>query len=147
MVDSKRQRELRQDVEALYFGYRTFTSLPDRILAERGLGRAHHRILYFVQREPGIAIGDLLSLLKVTKQAIHRPLKDLEKLGLLTLAPDAQDKRIRRITTSADGALLEAQLTGAQVRMLESVFADFDAETETRWRAVMRRLAEDNQEG
>ena len=145
MVDSKREVELRQDIETLYFGYRAFTSLPDRILTERGLGRAHHRILYFVQREPGITMGDLLSLLKVTKQAIHRPLKELEALGLLTLAPDARDKRIRRITTSAEGARLEAQLTGAQARLLEAVFADFDAETEARWRAVMTRLAAEDE--
>ncbi|HOA28313.1 MAG TPA: helix-turn-helix domain-containing protein, partial [Arachnia sp.] len=104
MVDPKRELELRQDVEALYFGYRTFTSLPDRILAERGLGRAHHRILYFVHREPGITVGDLIALLRITKQAIHRPLKELESLGLLTLAPDAHDRRIRRITASTEGA-------------------------------------------
>lgn len=145
MVDSNRESELRQDVEALYYGYRTFTALPDRILAERGLGRAHHRILYFVQREPGITIGDLLSLLRVTKQAIHRPLKELESLGLITLAPDAEDKRVRRITASADGERLEAQLTGVQSRLLETVFADFDVETEASWRAVMTRLAEADQ--
>ena len=144
MVDPKRELELRQDVEALYFGYRTFTSLPDRILAERGLGRAHHRIHYFVHREPGITVGDLIALLRITKQAIHRPLKELETLGLLTLAPDAHDRRIRRITASTEGARLEARLTGAQARLLESVFADFDAETEARWRAVMTRLAEES---
>lgn len=141
MVDPKRESGLRQDVEALYFGYRAFTSLPDRILAEHGLGRAHHRILYFVQREPGISIGDLLSLLNVTKQAIHRPLRDLESLGLLTVGTDEQDKRIRRLTTSAEGALLEARLTGVQTRLLQQVFADVDAETEAGWRSVMTRLA------
>ena len=77
MIDANRERELRLDVEALYFGYRAFTALPDRILAEQGLGRAHHRILYFVRREPGISIGDLLALLKVSKQARHRPLRHL----------------------------------------------------------------------
>ena len=142
MVDAERESELRRDVEALYFGYRAFTSLPDRILAEYGLGRAHHRILYFVQREPGISTGGLLSVLDVTKQAIHRPLKELESLGLLTIAPDAQDKRIRRISTSEEGARLEARLTGAQTHLLREVFADVDATTEAHWRAVMIRLAE-----
>ncbi len=142
MVDAKRESELRRDVESLYFGYRAFTSLPDRILAEYGLGRAHHRILYFVQREPGISTGGLLSVLDVTKQAIHRPLKELESLGLLTIAPDVQDKRIRRISTTEEGARLEARLTGAQTYLLREVFADVDATTEAHWRAVMSRLAE-----
>ena len=142
MIDANRERELRLDVEALYFGYRAFTSLPDRILAEQGLGRPHHRILYFVRRAPGISIGDLLALLKVSKQAMNRPLRDLESLGLLTIAPDATDKRIRRVTTTRKGAQLEARLTGAQLRLLDEVFAGLDVGTEAKWREAMTRLAE-----
>ena len=142
MIDANRERELRLDVEALYFGYRAFTALPDRILAEQALGRAHHRILYFVRREPGISIGDLLALLKVSKQAMNRPLRDLESLGLITISPDATDKRIRRVTTTRKGTQLEARLTGAQLRLLDDVFADLDATTEAHWRAAMVRLAE-----
>lgn len=142
MIDANRESGLRQDVEALYFGYRAFTALPDRTLADRGLGRAHHRILYFVQRQPDISMSDLLGLLKVTKQAIHRPLKDLESLGLLTVTPDAEDKRARRLAVTAAGAQLEGELTGAQTRLLESVFADFDAPAQSHWRAIMARLAE-----
>ncbi|MFT3942994.1 MAG: MarR family transcriptional regulator [Ancrocorticia sp.] len=142
MIDSKREDELRRDVEMLYFGYRAFTSLADSILAEYGLGRSHHRILYFVQRDPGISVGDLVLVLKVTKQAIHRPLKELEERGLLTVTPDPQDRRFRRVTTTASGAELEERLTGAQTRLLEEVFAEFDEATEVRWRHVMMRLAE-----
>jgi DNA-binding MarR family transcriptional regulator len=142
MIDANRERELRLDVEALYFGYRAFTALPDRILGEQGLGRAHHRILYFVRREPGISIGDLLALLKVSKQAMNRPLRDLEALGLLSITPDAADKRIRRVRATRKGAQLEARLTGAQLRLLHEVFAGLDATTEARWREAMTRLAE-----
>lgn len=141
MIDANREIELRQDVEALYFGYRAFTSLPDRILADRGLGRAHHRILYFVQRRPKISMSDLLGLLKVTKQAIHRPVRELESLGLLTLAPDDEDRRVRRLTVTPEGAQLEAELTGAQTQLLEAVFADFDPATQAHWRAIMASLA------
>ena len=142
MIDSKREDELRRDVEMLYFGYRAFTSLADSILADYGLGRSHHRILYFVQRDPGISVGDLVLVLKVTKQAIHRPLKELEERGLLTVTPDPQDRRFRRVTTTASGAELEERLTGAQTRLLAEVFAEFDEATEVRWRHVMMRLAE-----
>ena len=142
MIDSKREDELRRDVEMLYFGYRAFTSLADSILADYGLGRSHHRILYFVQRDPGISVGDLVLVLKVTKQAIHRPLKELEERGLLTVTPDPQDRRFRRVTTTASGAELEERLTGAQTRLLEEVFAEFDEATVVRWRHVMMRLAE-----
>lgn len=147
MVDLNDGEDFHQDIEALYFGYRAFTALPDRILAEHGLGRAHHRILYFVRRQPGISIGDLLALLNVSKQAIHRPLKDLETRGLLVVVPDTEDRRVRRLSVSAAGAQLEAELTGTQARLLDAVFAQFDAATATQWRAVMTRLADVDREG
>ncbi|MGO3327775.1 MarR family winged helix-turn-helix transcriptional regulator [Gordonia sp. (in: high G+C Gram-positive bacteria)] len=141
MVDSNREAELRDAVEALYFGYRAFTALPDQILTEYGLGRAHHRILYFVQREPGISVGDLCVVLDVSKQAINRPIRDLESIDLLTVDADVRDRRVRRLTTSAAGAELEARLTGSQLSLLASVFAGVDARAEAQWTDVMTRLA------
>lgn len=142
MVDAKREVELRDGVEALYFGYRAFTSVPDRILAEQGLGRAHHRILYFVQQQPGISMSELLTVLNVTKQAIHRPLKELESLGLITVNADTADKRVRRVATTPAGSQLEAQLTGEQMRLLSEVFQDLPPGAEAQWRAALLRLAQ-----
>jgi DNA-binding MarR family transcriptional regulator len=93
------------------FGYRAFTPLPDKMLAQRGLGRTHHRVLYFVRRDPGISIGELLAVLEVTKQAIHRPIKDLDERGLLSVAGDLQDRRVRRLSVTPDGTQFEAQLS------------------------------------
>lgn len=142
MIDAKREAELRGDIEALYFGYRAFTSVPDRILAEQGLGRAHHRILYFVQQRPGISMSDLLTVLNVTKQAVHRPLKDLESLGLITVTSDVADKRVRRVATTQAGSQLEAHLTGEQMRLLSEVFQDLPPNAEAPWRAALLRLAQ-----
>ncbi|WOC11022.1 MarR family winged helix-turn-helix transcriptional regulator [Gordonia sp. MP11Mi] len=143
MVGSHREAELRRAVEALYFGYRAFTSLPDRILAEYDLGRAHHRILYFVQREPGISVGSLVAVLDVSKQALHRPIRELEDLGLVTITSDPRDGRVRCLSTTAQGAKLESRLTGAQLDLLEAVFADVDSHAERSWRDVMARLVGD----
>ncbi|MCF8607327.1 MarR family transcriptional regulator [Gordonia sp. HY442] len=140
MVDSNREVELRRAVEALYFGYRAFTSLPDQILAEYDLGRAHHRILYFVRREPGISVGALGAVLDVSKQAINRPIRELESLGFVSVAPDSHDRRVRRLTASKEGARLEARLTGAQLDLLESVFTGVDSDAEAGWRDVMTQL-------
>ena len=142
MRDAKRELALREDIEALYFGYRAFTSMPDRRLAARGLGRAHHRILYFVRREPGISMGDLLTVLKITKQAVQRPLKELEALELVTVTVDELDKRVRRVTATRAGAQLEAQLTGDQMTLLDGVLRELSPEAEAQWRTVLLRLAE-----
>ena len=140
MIDPDRETELRQAIEALYFGYRAFTALPDQILAERGLGRTHHRILYFVCREPGISMGELLSVLKITKQAAHRPVRELEAEGLLTVATAEEDRRVRRLWPTTRGAELEAHLSDAQMRLLEVAFRDQGRTAERHWRQIMARL-------
>lgn len=142
MVDVNREAELRDAVEALYFGYRAFTSLPDRILAEYDLGRAHHRILYFVRREPGISVGSLVTVLDVSKQALHRPIRELDDLGLLRIESDGKDRRIRRLTATDAGRALETRLTGAQLDLLGSVFDGVESDEEKCWRTVMAKLAE-----
>lgn len=142
MVDPDREVALRRAIEELYFGYRAFTALPDRILAERGLGRTHHRILYFVRRDPGISMGELLAVLEVTKQAIHRPIKDLEDRDLLSVAQDAQDRRVRRLSVTPGGAELEAALTASQMRLLDHAFRGLSGSAEDHWHEVMQRLAQ-----
>lgn len=143
MVDSHRETELRRAIESFFFGYRAFTALPDRLLAERGLGRTHHRILYFVRRESGITMAELLAVLGITKQAAHRPLKDLEAYGYVEVFPDTDDRRVRRLRVTDEGRDLEAALSAAQMRLLEEVFRDVGPDVEHAWRSIMVRLADD----
>lgn len=148
MVDQKsgaalsaaRQAQLREAIELFYFGYRAFTARPDRILARRGLGRVHHRILYFVGRDPGIAVSALLATLGVSKQALNAPLRRLVEAGLVTARPAAHDRRIRQLRLTAEGERLEAQLTGTQMRQLQTAFAAVGAGAENRWREAMKRI-------
>jgi DNA-binding MarR family transcriptional regulator len=141
MIDLKRQAELREAIELLYFSYREFTAGPDRILAGRGLSRVHHRVLYFVGRNPGIAINALLAILGVTKQALNAPLRQLTEMKLVAVREGAQDRRVRELSLTADGARLEARLSGTQMRNLAAVFAQSGASAEAGWREVMRTLA------
>ena len=140
LIDPERQIALRQAIEDLYFGYRAFTELPDAMLAERSLGRTHHRILYFVCREPGICVGDLLRVLRITKQAAHGPLKELERQNLVLIAVDSLDRRVRRLSPTQGGSELEALLSEAQMLLLEETFRESGPEAERQWREVMTRL-------
>ena len=137
MFDQNREAALRQAIEDLYFGYRAFTALPDEILAASGLGRTHHRVLYFVCRRPGMSIGELVTLLDVTKQALHRPIKDLEERGLVVNAADSGDRRVRRLSATDAGSDLERRLTHTQMVMLDEVFAEGDGD----WYSVTGRMA------
>ncbi len=127
--------------ELFFHAYKAFTARPDAILAERGLARLHHRILYFVARKPGQRVSELLLTLGVSKQAIHGPLRQLVELGLVSVAEDEQDRRGRCLSLSAEGAALEARLSETQRELLAGVFADKGEAAELAWRQVMKELA------
>src|SRR5262245_1861085 len=93
-------------VELLFFAYRDFTAEPDAVLAEFGFGRAHHRVLHFVHRRPGLRVADLLDILKITKQSLARVLKELVDQGFIEQRAGAQDRRERLLFPTGKGAVL-----------------------------------------
>lgn len=137
----QREAELRLAIEQLYFGYRAFTAPPDRVLDQRGLGRVHHRILYFVGRNPQISVNALLNLLSVSKQALNAPLRQLVEMRLIEIAAAGHDRRVRQLSLTPEGQKLEAQLTGTQMKQLQAVFEQTGASAEAGWHQVMQRLA------
>src|SRR5256714_15642085 len=90
-----REEEVRQGIELLFFAYRDFTAEPDAILAQYGFGRAHHRVVHFVGRHPHMTVGELLDILRITKQSLNRVLGPLVRQGVIIPHPRAQDRRQR----------------------------------------------------
>jgi DNA-binding MarR family transcriptional regulator len=140
LLPMPREVALRLAIEQLYFGYRAFTAPPDRILEQRGLGRVHHRILYFVGRNAPISVNALLGMLSVSKQALNVPLRQLIEMKLVAMSTAEHDRRVRQLALTASGAKLEAQLTGTQMRQLQAVFDESGASAEAGWHQVMANL-------
>ncbi len=105
-------------MELFYFAYRNFTSDPDAILERYGFGRAHHRVLHFVHRNPGLKVAELLDVLKITKQSLARVLKELREKGFITQRPGPEDLRERRLYLTPKGVRLTDKLTELQVRRI-----------------------------
>jgi len=143
MVDSKREESLRHAIELIFFSYRSFTRGPDLILQKRGLNRMHHRILYFVGREPGLSVNNLLSVLEISKQALHSPLRQLVTMKLVSNNKSRHDGRVRELRLTSSGRKLEARLTGTQVLQLAEVFGQAGPDAEKAWRKTMQFLAND----
>jgi DNA-binding MarR family transcriptional regulator len=118
-----REPEIRRGVELLYFGYSHLTRSIDERLAAQGLGRAHHRALYFVARQPDLSVGDLIALLAITKQSLGRVLGDLTERGLIETRAGKEDRRQRLLRLTADGEALEAQLFEALRDKLASAYS------------------------
>src|SRR5919201_4306766 len=92
--------------ELLFFAYRDFTAEPDAVLAEFRFGRAHHRVLHFVNRRPGLRVADLLDILKITKQSLGRVLKQLVDEGYVEQKEGANNRRQRLLLVTPKGEAL-----------------------------------------
>jgi DNA-binding MarR family transcriptional regulator len=106
--------DIRQGIELMFFAYRDFTADPDRILAPLGMGRAHHRVVHFVGRSPGMTVGELLNILRITKQSLNRVLSQLMREGYVAQRPGPTDRRERRLFLTATGETLEQRLLEPQ---------------------------------
>src|ERR1041384_5521101 len=109
-----REPDLRQGIELLFYAYRDFTAEADQILSEYGFGRAHHRVIYFVGRNPGMNVSELLGILRITKQSLSRVLSQLVQEGFVTQRCGARDRRQRLLELTEKGVLLERQLSENQ---------------------------------
>ncbi|MEM6665786.1 MAG: MarR family transcriptional regulator [Pseudomonadota bacterium] len=109
-------------IELLFFAYRDFTSDPDALLDAEGMGRAHHRVLHFVNRNPGMRVADLLDILRITKQSLGRVLRQLVERGYIEQREGPQDRRERRLYATAAGAEFAAALSQPQSRRFHEAF-------------------------
>ena len=133
-------------IELLFFAYRDFTSDPDAILEKSGFGRAHHRVVHFVNREPGMTVADLLDTLKITKQSLARVLKQLIDSGYIRQVTGPEDRRQRMLYTTEEGQALARALAEPQSRRIADALAKTGQgarETVKRFLANMRNSSAD----
>ena len=138
-----REEELRYSIELLFFAYRDFTAEADAILAGHRLGRAHHRVVYFVGRQPGITISELLVILNITKQSLSRVLARLVKDGYVILEQGKDDRRQRLLTLSEKGRDLEKELTAVQKNRFSRAFRSAGFDSVDGYLEVMRNMLDD----
>ena len=134
------EEELRQAMELLFFAYRDFTGEADALLADFGFGRAHHRVIYFVGRHPGMAVSELLGILKITKQSLSRVLGQLIDDGFILQRTDAADRRRRHLYLTTKGADLERRLSERQSQRIMRAYQDAGADAVQGFRAVLRAI-------
>jgi len=111
-------------IELLFFAYRDFVSDPDDVLAKFNFGRAHHRVLHFVNRHPGMKVADLLDVLKITKQSLGRVLKQLVDDGYVVQREGENDRRQRLLYVTPKGEALAMKLAGLQTERIARAFAE-----------------------
>ena len=115
-------------IELFFFAYRDFVSDPDRILDEYGFGRAHHRVLHFVDRNPGLTIAELLDILRITKQSLNRVLKELLDKDFIESRMGTSDRRQRLLFATPKGHDLAIKLARLQTRRILRALAELDPE-------------------
>jgi DNA-binding MarR family transcriptional regulator len=135
-----REEQMRQAQDMLFLAWRDFAGSVDPVLTARGLGRAHHRALHFIARQPGLTVTDLLALLCVTKQSLSRVLAVLVEQGLVIQAPGRRDRRQRLLSLTDAGAALERALFDRQRERLLAAYREAGGPAVEGFRRVMRGL-------
>lgn len=138
--DDAENSDLIEFVELLFFAYRDFTSDPDAILREYGFGRAHHRVLHFVNRNAGMRVTDLLDILKITKQSLARVLRQLVDLGFIEQRAGSEDRRERLLHPTEAGKQLAARLAMPQIERIDDALGTFDPKARAAARSFLYNL-------
>ena len=135
-----REEQIRLAQDLLFFAYRDFTGAADAMLDDLGLGRAHHRALHFVGRNPGMTVGDLLAILRITKQSLARVLTALMEQGYVQQLPGRHDRRQRLLSLTEAGQALEQRLVDRQRAVLTRAYRDAGGPAVDGFRRVMRGI-------
>jgi DNA-binding MarR family transcriptional regulator len=135
-------------IELLFFAYRDFVGDPDEVLSKLGFGRAHHRVLHFVNRNPGMKVADLLDILNITKQSLGRVLKQLVDQGYVVQKEGALDRRQRLLSVTPKGEGLALKLAGLQTQRINRAFAELGPDAHEAARRFLTAMIDaDNREG
>ena len=137
MAAATSEDEVRQGIELLYFAYRDFTAEPDEILAQYDFGRAHHRVIHFVGRHPQMTVGELLGILRITKQSLNRVLGQLIRQGFIIHRPGPRDRRQRLLDLTLKGHELERQLSEPQRARVANAYRQAGARAVEGFRRVL----------
>ncbi len=138
-----REAQIREAQDLLFFAYRDFTGAADVILEELGLGRAHHRALHFIGRNPAMTVSELLGVLRITKQSLARVLGALVERGLVAQVPGRADRRQRLLSLTEAGVALERRLFESQRERLLGAYREAGGPAVEGFRRVMRAIMDD----
>lgn len=127
-------------IELLFFAYRDFVGDADDVLEAFGFGRAHHRVVHFVQRYPGLTVADLLDVLRITKQSLGRVLKQLLDEGYIIQKAGDVDRRQRLLFATTKGEALVAKLAGLQTDRIDRALQGLSPENADAVRRFLRGM-------
>jgi DNA-binding MarR family transcriptional regulator len=135
-------------IELLFFAYRDFVGDPDEVLEKLGFGRAHHRVLHFVNRNPGMTVAELLDILNITKQSLGRVLKQLVDESYVLQKEGAQDRRQRLLYVTPKGEALALKLAGLQTVRINRAFGELGPNAHEAARRFLTAMIDpDNRDG
>jgi DNA-binding MarR family transcriptional regulator len=119
-----------------FFAYRDFVGDADALLERQGFGRAHHRVLYFVNLRPGMPVADVLEILKITKQSLARVLRQLIDNGYIEQRTGATDRRQRLLFATEKGKKFFSVLSETQTSRIDAAISSLPANS----RDIVRRF-------
>ena len=136
------EKEIRKIIELMFFAYRDFTSEPDALLENINFGRAHHRVIYFVEKKKKITIKELLSILQITKQSLSRVLNQLVKEKYIILSI-GEDKRTKNLSLTKKGHELENELSTIQIKKIKNILKNANEDNINGFKTLLYEMIDD----
>lgn len=140
-----REEQIRLAQNIIFFAWRDLVALADYILEKHDIGRAHYRVLQLVVQYPGLSVGQLLSLLKITKQSLSRVIKELEEKDFLLIISSATDRRKKNITLTEAGKNVENEIFEVQKQRLQRAYKEAGGHAIDGFRQVMLNIMDENE--
>lgn len=132
---------LDRDIWLFHLAFRQFVRIPDQLLAQRGLSRIHHRLLWVIGRSGEVSVGDLADRLEITRQGLHGPMRQLREAGLITSRASERNRAVQLVSLTQQGAAVERELNALQRRHLQLAFSGARKGAADGWREVMSTLS------
>jgi len=132
--------QIKDFIEQIFYAYRDTYSDPKKILKKYSFGTAHHRAIHLIERHEGLTISDLLNKLKVTKQSLHRVLRDLIKNKAVSLKKGDADSRQRQIYLNEKGKKLYEEIFMEQKKRIYNALKNSDSDSVIKFKSVLNKI-------
>jgi len=135
-----RDEDLEEALDLLTRATRELSGSAGEALEAHGFGMAHFRVLHTLQQHPSIPVTELLTILAIRKQSLHRVITPLLEQGLIHQAQGDRDRRQRLLQLTETGETFTRELTTQARDDLARAFREAGPAAVAGFRSVLREL-------
>jgi len=132
--------QIKDFIQLLFYAYRETFSDPKTLLHENSFGPAHLRALNLIERNPGTNLGELMFLLKITKQSLNRVLRDLIESKMIKQVKDEEDTRKKNLFLDREGQIFFNKIYETQKKRIFDALKNSEPDSVIKFKEVLNKI-------